>query len=166
MTGVFRIGLNGSAIFVEHWRDWDAFDASRARPSGPADLARVVEGPGLPTRTTGSSFEIQRLRVSNGMGAHALRLVTADLTAWQRAGAELLGLYEVVHGHDLPALLLILDWKDAQAALSAQRQVESDPDVIERYRADRAATRRSAIRAVGRTLGCTLILSTPDGQCP
>ena len=166
MTGVFRIGLKGSAILIEHWRDWNVFDVSRTPPRGPADLARVVEGPGLPVQTTGSSFEIQRLRVSNGMGAHALRLVTADLAAWRQAGAELLGLYEIVHGHDLPALLLILSWTDAGAALSAQRRVESDPEVVERYGADRTATRRSAIRAVSRTLGCTLALSTPDGQSP
>lgn len=159
MKPIYRIGLLDKVIRVEFWPSWDAFDSVKPEPmSSAADFAYSIgESPDF-RGGSGQGFEIQRVRVNNGCGAAAKALIASDIPLWQGAGAELVGSFEIVHGHDLPALLLILNWRDAATAASAQVIVESDAGFKERRLTDRIGSGRVAIRGTSRRFGCSLTL--------
>jgi hypothetical protein len=163
MKMVYRISVAGMTIHIENWSDWNDFDARRPRPATvPSDLAHAF-GPAPLLRDAGTEFlELQRVRVNNGLGAEARALVEDDLPLWQAAGAQVIGGFEVVHGQDLPALLVILGWSKSEDAVRAQCSLEGDARSIDRHRTPRLALNRAPIRGTSRLLGCTLSLSAPS----
>ncbi|MGF7162878.1 hypothetical protein FHS85_004536 [Rhodoligotrophos appendicifer] len=156
MREVFRIGVAGRAIHIRRWPSWEAFDAERPGPIDMPCVLAYADGEVRLEATDGAGFEIQRIRVNNGAGSAARTLIAADLAAWQDAGATVIGSFEIVHGHDLPARVLILNWTSIEQAGAAQRTIESDPGAQARRRTERTGAHRSAIRISSRLLGCTL----------
>jgi len=159
MRPVYRVGLRQKRVIcIEHWPSWEAFDALRPEPrTFPSDLA-YSDGEVRLHDLSGTCFELQRLRVNNGGLAAAKQLLAEDVAMWRAAGAQVIGRFEVVHGHDLPALLLLLNWESAERAAEAGREIESSTALNEKRQQDRLASGRAAIRASSRVLGCTLCL--------
>lgn len=165
MKPVYRIGVHGRVIQVECWASWAAFDSAKPEPiTTAADFAHSIGTPPKFDERNAQGFEIQRVRVNNGCSAAAKALIASDILLWQSTGAELIGSFEVVHGHDLPALLLILNWRNVAEAASAQNIIESDAGFKERRLTDRAASGRVAIRGTSRLFGCSLVLTKREEE--
>ena len=162
MMSVYRVSVAGKTIHLENWADWTDFDSRRPGPAGfPSDVAHAFGSAPRLDAAGVEFFELQRIRVNNGLGADAKALVEADLLLWEAAGAQVIGAFEVVHGHDLPAILVILGWTNGQDATRAQILLEGDPGSTDRHRDRRIASNRTPIRSSSRLLGCTFSQSAP-----
>lgn len=160
MRPVYCISLDGRSIHIEEWSGWAAFDARPPAPAaGPADLAYAVGDRVNARGTTEARFEIQRVRVNNGLASEARQIVALDVARWEAAGARTVGLFEIVHGNDLPAMLLVLEWNGMEEAVRGLHAVETEMTHTARHRQQRLDTGRSAIRATSRTIGCTLSMA-------
>jgi hypothetical protein len=150
---IYRISVAPTTIAIEHWSSWAAFDATLpSRIRTRADIAYAAAPIGDIATMTVGLHELQHIRVNNGRMTDVSDFLASDLAAWNRAGAESLGAFTVVHGSEIPACLVLLRWASLQAALNGQVAFESDAASKEARRAGRSARNQTPIRRTERLL--------------
>lgn len=151
MKSVYRISLLDKSIHVEKWLNWQVFDRSRkTRPQGPASLAYALGAVRLATDRT--AFELRRVRVNNGHGVSAKARITQEALRWERLGASVIGAFEVIHGDDLPAIIVILGWRDFAAAAAAHHAASSDDETAAGRRDQQPGSGPADIRGVSNAM--------------
>lgn len=157
MNTVYRISASTRSIHIECWPDWYAFGAQgHTRLAAPANIAVAVGD--VDFSHDCALYELQRWRVNNGAGASAKALLQEDQLAWKRLGAQSIGVFEIVHGDDLPAIIVILGWLNIEEAATAQSSFNADKSQIDRRRSQHAEDRQIAIRGGSRLLAYQLSL--------
>ncbi|WP_417426863.1 hypothetical protein [Hoeflea sp.] len=155
MNRVYRISVSKRAIHLESWADWSCFDVQPStRLTAPANIATAVGS--VDQQVDCTVYELQRWRVNNGRSLRARELLHEDLLLWQRLGAQTVGAFEIIHGDDLPGILVILGWADLSASAMARTGFDSDREHIARHRAQREEDGQAAIRGSNRILGYAL----------
>lgn len=129
-----------AAAFASFVADPD-WAAARDRTNGPSELverydirllsALVAPPAVLPDDETGRCHELVCQRVANGRAA-AVRdnLLDIELPALRRAGANVLGCFEVQIGPDMPSIVTLLSWAGPVEREAGLRAAESTPELV------------------------------------
>ena len=95
---------------------------------------------------------VQRTLVGKSAAA-ALALRDSELPALQRAGAQVLGLFEMISGGPLPSAVTFLSWGDWANRRASDGAVQTDPERLVHREAERDAFGHTL---VGRAAACLL----------
>lgn len=145
----------------ERSRNWAGFYVDpawaevRNRTNGPSELVERYEimflratQPWTPlqdAKAGGQLFEMLIQETAAGRGGPARSaLLDMELPAYRRAGAEVVGSFDMLSGRPLPTIVTFLAWPDWSARQRGQQALAADPEL--------QASRRQQIETDGRCL--------------
>jgi hypothetical protein len=137
-----RDRTDAGSPMVEHIENWlmgasPAWDRPSARPLGP-------------------EFALHEMRIHHCLAGHAPAvsdyLATIELPQARIMGAAVIGVFDVLIGPDMPAIVSFLAWPDYETQQAGWRRIDVEPRVRERRRKWSAELGLDPIRTVEQTL--------------